>query len=105
MTSANLPPIVFGINTVLLMGVANPLYRFVVKPLNTLLSNYMKYKKDIAAKVSDIEAINKTSSIEQAVLSETVKDEDGDIEQHTINTPVTVPVVKPVEQKANIVDF
>lgn len=103
LAATDLPPTILGFNTALIIGVATPLYRFVISPLSKLITGYQAYKQQMAAKVSEMEAINKTNSIDQPILSDVVASEI----QSTVTTPVVVPAPKPevVEQKPNIASF
>lgn len=107
MTTTDLPVAIFGLQTAMILGVATPIYRFGVKPLSIALGEYMKNKQKIAAKVQEIESINKAQSIEQPTLSETIQTPAGDSVATTIATPlpVEVPVIPQVVARPNTADF
>lgn len=54
--SANLPPTVLGINTVVIMGIATPIYTFAVKPATLFIRDVQIYRDQINAKVAAVVA-------------------------------------------------
>lgn len=107
LTSSDLPPSILGVSTFLLIGVATPVYRYGIKPLSIVIAKYRSYKVELANKVSEIEAVNKTNSIEKSVLTEVTETNGVDTIETAINTPVSVsaPKVLVAEQKPNTADF
>lgn len=55
LTSNSLPPTVIGLQTSILVGIAQPVYFYVIKPLNNVLSIYKANKDKIKAKLAEIE--------------------------------------------------
>jgi len=53
--SAQLPPVIIGIQTTLLVGIAQPFYIYVVKPLTMLLNGYKANKAAIQEKLAQLE--------------------------------------------------
>jgi hypothetical protein len=96
-TSGDLPPHVLGFNTALIMGVAQPLYFYVVKPLNKFLKEFRQYKIAAKNKVENIEAIEQVATIEEDVITDKNKRDDT-------ATQVQIPqVVEAPKQK--VTDF
>jgi hypothetical protein len=105
MSTTSLPPTILGISTVFLVGAATGVYRYFVKPLTIVLRKYLEYRSQIKNKAAEYEAIDKVTSIEKAVVTEETKTDDGDTLTTSVNTPVAIPAVKPLEQKTPVVDF
>lgn len=95
-TSNGMPPTILGFNTAVIMGVAQPIYYYVVKPLNKFLVEFKSYKQSLESKVDDIEAVNKVNDIETPAI----KDEES-----TILTPVQVEAPKPAPATVKVADF
>jgi hypothetical protein len=95
-TSNGLPPTVLGFNTAVIMGVAQPIYYYVIKPLNRFLVEFKGYKASLQTKVEDIEAVNTVADIETKVI----KDHES-----TIMTPTPVEAPKPAAPVAKVADF
>lgn len=55
LTSNSLPPTVIGLQTSILVGIAQPVYFYVIKPLNNVISIYKANKDAIKAKLAEIE--------------------------------------------------
>lgn len=60
LSAHNLPPMVLGVNMVTIMGIATPMYRFVIKPLDTFLGNYKKYRSQLMKEVETLDAVATT---------------------------------------------
>jgi len=65
-TNPNLPPEILGFSTITLMGLATPIYRFVIKPISNILAFYKTYKPQIDEKIQAIE----DTVIPQHIVSE-----------------------------------
>lgn len=55
LTSQNLPPTVIGIQTTILVGIAQTVYMYAVKPLNMIISIYNANKNAIKKKLAEVE--------------------------------------------------
>lgn len=53
--SAQLPPAIIGVQTTILVGIAQPLYIYVVKPLTMLINGYKANKAAIKEKLAQLE--------------------------------------------------
>lgn len=54
--SAHLPPTILGVSTALIMGVAQPIYFWVVKPASLFVKDVRNYRAQLLAKTEEIEA-------------------------------------------------
>lgn len=104
-SSTTLPPTILGFSTVFLIGAATPVYRYVVKPLSVVLTEYRKRQPELQNKASEMEAVNKVSTIEQAVISEETKTDDGETQKTSVITPVVISAPKPLAEKPAVIDF
>lgn len=93
LSAHNLPPTVLGVHMVTLMGIATPLYRFVIKPLDIFFGNYKKYRSQI---MSEVEALDAVATIPGSKIVETPT-------MPVIVAPV--PEVEAEEPKPLIADF
>lgn len=103
-TAAELSPMFLGANTALLMGIATPLYRFVIKPLSLLISQYKLVKEPIEQKLDEIEAIAVPADVVQTAEGATLVTEQlrTDVVVGITNSDIpanTVAVVAPVEKE------
>lgn len=89
----NLPPSILGANTALIMGVAQPIYFYVVKPFTRFWGEFQSYKQALRSKVTDIEAAHTVTGTEAPVMSETVETPTGPVETE-VHMPVPVDVPK-----------
>lgn len=55
LTSNTLPPTVIGLQTSILVGIAQPVYFYVIKPLNNVITIYKANKEAIKAKLAEVE--------------------------------------------------
>lgn len=55
LTNNGLPPTIIGVQTSLLVGIAQPIYFYVIKPLNMVIAGYKANKAALEAKVNGIE--------------------------------------------------
>lgn len=89
LTSNSLPPQIIGIQTSILVGIAQPVYFYVIKPINNILSIYKANKDAIKAKLAEIEV---------AKIPKDVKTlEDAQVVVDKVKAAIpALPAVKPV---------
>lgn len=74
LTSQSLPPQIIGIQTTILVGIAQPVYFYVIKPLNNILSIYKANKDAIKDKLAEIEVSKIPTSVKTLEDAQTVVD-------------------------------
>lgn len=86
LSSSHLPPTVLGINTLLLTGVASPVYIYFIKPLSIFIADVKLYKSRVLEKVNEVAT---TSGVAPII-------EDVSTPEPVVTTPVieTQPVVE-----------
>jgi len=60
-TASGLPPTILGVSTVTLMGIATPIYHWIVKPANVFISQVRAYRSQIEAKAAEVQALQSTA--------------------------------------------
>lgn len=55
LSADNLPVTIIGVQTTLLLGIAQTLYIYVIKPLNLILAGYKSNREAIKAKLAEVE--------------------------------------------------
>lgn len=97
LSRTDLPPSILGVNTLLIIGAATPLYRFVIKPASNLITFIRQYGPEINARMKQAEVVNAAASLPDAKVIE---------QGQETKIVATVPTVDPTpEEKPRVVDF
>lgn len=101
LTSSNLPPTIIGIQTSLMIGIAQPIYFYVIKPLNLIIAGYKANKEAIKQKLTDLE------TMPIAVPINTLEDTQTATEaiQNAATQATATVTPQPVAAEGAIVDF
>lgn len=101
LTASNLPPTIIGVQTSLLVGIAQPIYFYVIKPLNLIIAGYKANKEAIKKKLAELETAPIVAPIDTLQDTQTVVEavQNAATEATAIVTPQATPV------EGAVVDF
>jgi hypothetical protein len=93
LTSSNLPPTVLGVSTVVLTGIATPIYFWLIKPLSLFITNVNLYKARLLDKVEEVEKLVMPEAPATITSTTTVTTESSTTPATvTVDTPSTAPI-------------
>jgi hypothetical protein len=101
LTASNLPPVIIGINTLLLTSIAHPIYIFAIKPLSIFISNVQAYKNRVMEKV---EQIDDTAQVQPPVTVNTTTT-ISNLPETTTSVNTTIPTEIISEPQVPTADF
>ena len=115
-SSAEVNPLILGEQTAAVMGIALPLYKFAIKPLSMVVSQFQLIRTPIEQKLAEVDALIPQSVVDQvkAIATPTTEVSITDTPVLALTNKTVVPVPKgtvvltetePQAQKDIIVDF
>lgn len=97
LNSSTLPPTIVGIQTPLLVGLAQPFYFYFIKPLNLVISSYRANKKALEEKLAQIDSapvpatLNTLEDSQKAIDQASVQPQPAATADEAAAAPIEAP--------------